>query len=449
MKILPRSAARRIALIGFVAYAAAMLLLGIAVFAATHAAFVRQLDTSIEQATKSLLSEYRDDGIRGLGEAIAQQHGPGPIALGSVLFSPDGRRIAGNIDTAMPKPGWQHIVFADPLEGPDPARAKVSPLPGGYRLVVAADLESLEAIDRTIMGMFALAFAALLALGLGGAMLLARYLTGRLATIEATAKAIVAGNLDQRAVVGSADDEFDRVAASLNAMLDRIAGLITNLRQVSADLAHDLRTPLASLRNQLEVMRAGTDSPSSAAMAEAAVGKADEILALFGAILRISEVEEGSLRKAFAPLDLAALVIDLGETLIPLAEDSYHRLEVFAQAGLTARGDRELLSQAIINLVENGMRHTPAGSNISLEATSVGQSIIVEVRDDGPGIPEGERARVLRRFVRLESSRSTPGHGLGLSLVTAIAQIHGGTLTISDAGPGLAATIVIPGETAQ
>lgn len=444
MKILPRSAARRIALNSFLAYAAAMLLLGIAVFAATHAAFARQLDSSIEQATYSLLSEYRDDGIRGLREAIAQQHGPGPITLGTALYSPDGRRIVGNIDAAVPKPGWQHIVFVDPLEGPDPARAKISPLPGGYRLVVAADLEALEAIDQTIMTMFALALAALLALGLGGAILLARYLRGRLATIEATAEAIAAGELDQRAAVGSADDEFDRVAASLNAMLDRIAGLIANLRQVSADLAHDLRTPLAGLRNQLEVMRGGGSSPAMADMADAAVGKADDILALFGAILRISEVEEGTLCKAFAPLDLSALVTDLGETLIPLAEDSDHRLEVSAQAGLTVRGDRELLSQAIINLVENSMRHTPAGSRILLEAKSAGRSINIAVRDNGPGIAEAERTRVLQRFVRLESSRSTPGHGLGLSLVAAVAQSHGGTLTLSDAGPGLAVTIVIP-----
>jgi signal transduction histidine kinase len=427
------------------AYAAAMLLLGVAVFAATHAAFVRQLDSSIDQATAALTGEFRDDGIRGLSEAIAQQHGPGPIALGTALFAPDGRHMAGNIDTPMPTPGWQRIVFADPLEGPDPARAKVTALPGGYRLVVAADFESLEAIDRTILGMFALAFAVLLVLGLGGAVLLARYLRRRLSTIEATAEAIVAGKLDQRALVGSADDEFDRVAASLNAMLDRIAGLIANLRQVSADLAHDLRTPLAGLRNQLEALRSERDNSARAAMAECAVGKADDILALFGAILRISEVEEGSLRKAFASLDVTALVTDLGETLTPLAEDSGHQLEIMAQSGLTVRGDRELLSQAIINLVENALRHTPAGSNICLSAKQAGPAIAIEVRDNGSGIPESDRDRVQQRFVRLEASRSTPGHGLGLSLAAAIAQVHGGTLTLADAAPGLAAAIVIPG----
>lgn len=449
MKVLPRSAARRIALVTFLAYAASMLILGAAVFAATHAAFVRQLDSSIEQASTALIGEFRDDGIRGLRDAITQLHGPGPIALGTALFAPDGRRMAGNIDTPMPGPGWQHIVFADPLEGPDPARAKVTALQGGYRLVVAADLESLEAIDRTILGMFALAFAVLLALGLGGAVLLARYLRRRLFTIEATAAAIVAGKLAQRALVGSADDEFDRVAASLNAMLDRIAGLIANLRQVSADLAHDLRTPLAGLRNQLEALRSEQDGTARAAMAECAAGKADDILALFGAILRISEVEEGSLRRAFAPLDVTALVTDLGETLTPLAEDGGHQLEVIVEPDLTVRGDRELLSQAIINLVENALRHTPAGSKICLSAEQAGQVIAIEVRDNGVGIPANDRDRVQQRFVRLEASRSTPGHGLGLSLAAAIAQAHGGTLTLADAAPGLAATIAIAGEAAR
>lgn len=174
--MLPRSAARRIALVAFLAYAAAMLALGISVFYATHAAFSRQIDTSIEQTTRALLVEYRDDGVRGISEAIAQQRGPGPISLGTALYDPTGQRIAGNLLTPMPAPGWQRIVFSDPEEGPDPARAKVTALSGGYRLAVAADLELLEAIDRTILSMFGIAMGFLLLLGIGGAMALAAYL---------------------------------------------------------------------------------------------------------------------------------------------------------------------------------------------------------------------------------------------------------------------------------
>ncbi len=441
MRAWPHSAANRIASVALLAYAAAMLVLGVAVFFATHAAFTRQMDASIEQTTNALHGEFRDDGIKGIVEAINQSHGPGPISLGMALFAPGGQRIAGNLQTAMPAPGWQRIVFADPQEGPDPARAKVTLLPGGFRLVVAADLESLEAIDRTILEMFGAAFAVLLLLGIIGAYSLAAYLRRRLAGIESTSAAIVAGDLHQRANVSPAGDEFDRVAASLNAMLDRIAGLVANLRQVTGDLAHDLRTPLSRLRNQLERMRAANADAEVAELVEIAAAQADDVLILFDAILRISEVEEGSLKRAFGPLDLSRLVNELGETIVPLAEDSGRSLEVKVEAGLSVQGDRELLSQAIINLVENAIRHTAVGATIRLIARSNGEGAIVGVQDNGPGIPLADRERVQQRFVRLEAARSTPGHGLGLSLVRAVADAHGAAFKLADADPGVTAEI--------
>jgi len=443
MRLLPRSAARRIALVAFLAYAVAMLLLGSAVYWATHAAFARQIDSSIEQATLALLSEYRDDGVRGLSEALATQHGPGPIALGTALFDPDGHRIAGNLDTRAPALGWQRIVFLDPLEGPDPARAQTTALAGGYRLVVAADLESLESIDSTILGLFAAALIMILLVGLGGALLLSRYLRRRLGNIEATAASIMAGDMAQRAVEGPADDEFDRVAASLNAMLDRIAALVANLRQVSADLAHDLRTPLTALRNQLELMRQDR-GVGMAEQVDQAVERADDVLTLFNAILRISEVEEGNLRKAFTPVDLSALATDLSETLSLLASDGGRSLDTAIDPGLIVTGDRELLAQAIINLVENALHHTPRGSHVKLEVRHANGGVALEVRDNGGGIPEGDRSRVQQRFVRLEPARATPGHGLGLSLVRAIAEAHGTCLFLDDARPGLIAALTFP-----
>lgn len=441
MRAMPRSAANRIALVTFIAYALALLVLGAAVFVATHAAFSRQLDSNIEQTANALRGEYRDDGIKGVTEAVNQLHGPGPISLGTALFAPDGRRIAGTLKTEMPAPGWQQIVFADPLEGPDPARAKVTLLPGGYRLVVAADLESLEAIDRTILTMFAAATGALLLLGIVGAVLLAAYLRRRLGGIEVTAAAIIAGDLRQRAYVGETGDEFDRVAASLNAMLDRIAGLIANLRQVTGDLAHDLRTPLSRLRNHLETMGMDPACRTNPVLLEEAVDQADDLLALFEAILRISELEEGRLRKAFKPVDLSRLVSELGEAHIPLAEDLHHTLCVSTEAELWVQGDRELIAQAAINLIENALRHTPPGALVELTAFAQAHQIVVRIKDNGPGIPAREHERVLQRFVRLEASRSTAGHGLGLSLVRAIADMHGGTLALGDADPGLVAEL--------
>lgn len=444
--MLRQSAARRIAMVGFCAYALAMLLLAGAVYWATHQAFSHQIDLSVEQAHAALLAEYRDDGLEGLSRAVAMQQSPGPIALGSALFAPDGRRVAGNLNTARPAPGWHRITFFDPLEGPDSARAKVSALPSGHRLVVAADLADLQAMDRAVLGIFAVAMLGLLAIGLGGALVLARYLRAKLAVIDDTACAIIAGDLARRATIGRHGDEFDRVAISLNTMLDRIAALIANLRQVSADLAHDLRTPLAGLRNHLERMAQG---PVDARAVDLALGKTDEVLHLFEAILRISEVEEGSLRRAFTRLDLGALLGDLSDTLTVLAEDAGKALETRWQGDLPVLGDRQLLAQVLTNLVGNALRHTPPHTRITVCAEARGDRVILAVRDNGPGIAPADRERVLRRFVRLESSRSTPGHGLGLSLVAAIAAAHGATLALGDAGPGLLVTLDFPRKSAS
>lgn len=458
MNWLRQSAARRIALVAFSVYAAAMLLLGAAVYYAAHAAFSRQITLSVEQAGSALIAQYHHEGLAGLSRTIALQQSPGPITLGTALFAADGHRLAGNLSTAAPAPGWHRITFFDPLEGRDTARAKATLLPGGYRLVVAADLEDLEAIDRAILAIFAVAMLAQLALGVGGALVLARYLRAKLAGIEDTAGAIIAGDLATRAPTGPHGDEFDRVAASLNTMLDRIAALIANLRQVSADVAHDLRTPLAALRNHLERMKAASHplvQPCPPRDLDTALARIDEVMALFDAILRISEVEAGSPARGFAPVDLSALVAELAETLPLLAEDSGRNLEAQWQAGLSVKGDRQLLAQAIINLAENAMRHTPPGSTIRLSAEADAHHVLLRLADNGPGIPPADRERVLRRFVRLESARSTPGHGLGLALVSAIAQAHGARLVLGDAvpgpgdaAPGLTVTLAFPRKSA-
>ncbi|MFN7137450.1 MAG: sensor histidine kinase [Thermomonas sp.] len=442
----PRSAARRIALVGLLIYAIALLPLGMAVYHATRSALLRQIDAGIEQTTAALAAEYRLQGASGVAHALEHLAGSGPVPIGAALFTADGHRLAGNIDTALPAPGWQRILLHDPREGPDPARALTTMQADGTRLVVAADLEALEAIGRTLLGMFALAALALLVLGALAAWALTRYLGRRLAPVQATADAVMRGQLEQRARVGAGGDEFDRVAASLNAMLDRIAALVGHLRQVSADLAHDLRTPLMHLRNQLEALRDETDPARRQARIEVAQARTDEVLGLFDAILRIAEVDAGQLAKGFGVLDLSALLAELADSLQPLAEDSGHAFAAAIAPGLRVRGDRQLLAQAVLNLVENALRHTSPGCRVELRAgidTDAGE-IVICVRDDGPGIPAADRARVRQRFVRLEASRSTPGHGLGLSLVEAIAQAHAGQLQLEDAAPGLRACLVLP-----
>lgn len=442
----PHSAARRIALIGLLIYAAALLPLGMAVYHATRAALLRQIDAGIEQMAVTLTAEYRLEGVRGISRALETLSGSGPVPIGAALFAADGHRLAGNIDTALPAPGWQRILLRDPREGPDPARALTTLQADGTRLVVAADLEALEAIGRTLLGMFTLAALALLVLGAIAALLLARYLHRRLQPLDRTTTAVLHGDLNQRAAITAAGDEFDRVAASLNAMLDRIAALVGHLRQVSADLAHDLRTPLMHLRNQLEALRDESDPERRQARIETAQARSDEVLVLFDAILRIAELDAGQLAKGFGVLDLSALLAELADSLQALAEDAGHGFTAAIAPGLRVRGDRQLLAQAVLNLVENALRHTPPGCRVELRAgiDAEAGALVICVRDDGPGIPAADRERVRQRFVRLEASRSTPGHGLGLSLVEAIAQAHGGQLRLEDAAPGLYACLVLP-----
>lgn len=445
MRVLLNSAAYRIAFGYSLAFALATLLLGLAVHYAAHAAFVRQIDASIDQATTGVMAEFRDDGLRGVIEAVRQRENGGPVSLGYAIFDRRGRRIAGELNTTMPPLGWHPINFVDPQEGLDPARAKATALGPSHRLVVAADLEPLERIDGTILTMFGIAFAALLLFGVTGALLLGAYLRRKLARIDDTARAIVAGELSRRMAIGPRLDEFDRVGDSINAMLDRISGLLANLRQVTSDLAHDLRTPLARLRNQLERLGDDMANDDRRETIYAAVESTDDVLKLFDAILRISELEEGSLKRGFSNLDLGGLVEEIAESHLALAEDSGKSLSVLIEDGDNmVQGDRELIAQALINLIENALRHTPRGAAIGISVQSDPGDIAMVVRDNGPGIPETHHARVLERFVRLEASRSTPGHGLGLSLVQAVARAHGASLALRDCKPGLEVALHFP-----
>lgn len=444
MKPLLTSAAYRIAFLSALAFALATAMLGFAVYYAAHAAFVRQMDSGIAQATDGLLAEVRDDGFKGLREAIAQREAGGPDALAYALFTPDGRRVAGQLDTTMPPVGWHRIVFHDPVEGSDPARAQVTALPLGHRLVVAADLEPLERIDQMILGQFAAALVALVVIGAAGGLMLGAYLRSRLRRIDETARAIISGDLSRRAGVGPRGDEFDRVAMSLNTMLDRIEALVLNLRQVTGDLAHDLRTPLTRLRQQLERLSTATDQSQSMAAADAAMERCDDVLRLFDAILRISELEEGSLKRHFSCVDLGLLADELADAHREIVDDAGKTLMLDVAPACFVTGDRELLAQAVINLIQNALKYSRDAARIKLGACCEGEHARLFVADDGPGIAPQDRGRATERFVRLEAARSTPGNGLGLSLARAIAEAHGGTLELADSRPGLRVTLILP-----
>jgi hypothetical protein len=439
----PRSAATRIALAGSAAFALAVALLGVLSYHVVDRALRVQLDDRIAAEASSLVSEYRGEGEAGLRHVIERREvARATNDLGYGLFDAAGRRIAGALEATRPTAGWQTLMFFDPAEGHrELGRGLAVDIAPGRRLVVAADWNSVHHVDRIMLGLLAVALGATVAIGTLGAVLLATYLRRRLSVMAEGAEAIIAGDLGQRIPVGRRRDEFDRLAAALNAMLDRIAVLLDNLRQVSGDVAHDLRQPLARLRNLLEAGMAGGDANRTV---ERALDQVDHVLALFASLLRLSEIEAGRLRAGFGPVDLAQLAVDLGESYAPAMEDDGRRLFVVVAEAAVVAGDAELLSQAVVNLLDNAQVHTPVGTTVRLAIQAMPDRIALSVTDDGPGVAVDDRERVLNRFVRLEVSRHRPGHGLGLSLVAAIARAHGARLVLGDNDPGLAVTIAFP-----
>lgn len=441
------SAAYRIAAIYALVLSVTVVALGTAVYHVAVAEVRLGQDVAVATESSDLKQEYTHDGLDALKHAMnAREKSDATNAFGYALFDAGGRRIAGNFAIPRPLAGLHDIVIDDPREGPDPYRVQATDLAGGERLVIAADLEPVETTQHMILTLCLLAFGLTIAIGIFGAFLLGRYLRRKLERIGATARAIALGDMDRRIPIGTSGggDEFDELGAALNAMLDRIALLLENLRQVSSDVAHDLRTPLARLRGELDLAQdPAIDLDERDAAVRRALAASDTMLHLFGAILRLSEIESGRLARPSEVIDLSDLTVELCDSYLPAVADGGRVLRFDVQPGLRIRGDRELMAQALINLLDNAQIHTPLGTEITVTAIADAERVKLMVADTGPGVARQDRTRILHRFVRLEASRSTPGHGLGLNLVSAIVALHGGTLTIEDNAPGLVATIVL------
>lgn len=447
------SAALRLSLAYSACMALGVIVLWGAVFWTMHQAFQQQIDADLADESLRLAQEYRGDaGARAeLGElrdAIAARE---TIHAGSEagsellygLYDAAGHRIAGSLPLRRPALGKRSVEIVDPVEGPDKLRVLASDPGGGLRLVVAADSERMERIDTTMATAFALALLGVLVLGAGGAFVFARLLRDRLGRLAERATAISEGSVSERMPVSGRDDEFDALASSLNHMLARIETLIGNLRQVSGAVAHDLRTPLARLRQRVEMAAQATSEPHVRDQLARADEAIEEVLALFAGILHLSEVESGT-ALPMAPVDLTALAVEIGEGYEPPVREGGRQLTWHTAPGIIVTGSRSLLAQALSNLLENAMRYTPPGTRIAIALDRVGAEARLAVRDDGPGIAAGDRARVLRRFERLDSARGRPGFGLGLPLVEAVVRRHGGRLELGEGGPGLTATLFIP-----
>lgn len=389
---------------------------------------------------------HRRSGLLGVAQEITKRinfRTRGPIYY--LLQGPSQQVMVGNLPGMPPVNGAIDFAREDDA-APTSERARLMgfgiTLPDGSFILVAQDTSRLLDMQRAIESAFAWAGGLTLLLAIAGGVLLSGNFLRRIDTIGRTSRAIMEGDLTARIPARGTNDEIDQLVASLNAMLDRIQQLLEGVRQVSSDIAHDLRTPLSRLRQRLEDAREhATTTGDYAAATEAAIGEADEMLEIFSALLRIAQIEAGAQKSAFAAVDLSELARSVGEAYLPAAEDSQHRLVLEIQDSVTLNGDRQLLAQMLSNLVENALHHTPAGTTVTVAVRKPANGLEIEVADTGPGIPQAERDKVFERFYRLDRSRGTAGSGLGLALVKAIAGLHGLAIRLEERKPGLAVVI--------
>jgi signal transduction histidine kinase len=440
-----RSTSLRLAALYTAVFSFSVIVLGVLTLLAIRQALSEQFSARIRAESAALVQEYRSEGLRGVVDAVHEHDGtPGSLEFG--LQGPAGQPLAGRLAAMRAGLGWSVLRRDDRRRGErsheEAIRVYVVALPNGYRLLVGDEEERVEALDGAVMRGFGLAFVGVVVLGVVGGGARSRDGHPRLAAITGTAEAIIDGDLARRVPVRGSDDDLDRLALTFNRMLDRIAALMESLKQVSNDIAHDMRTPLTRLRQKLE---AGLASPRDEGLAlEGALSDLDSILDTFAALLRIAQIEGGARRAAFRPCALAALAQTVTDAFAPSAEDQHQSLTLAVEAPATIDGDAELLTQMLVNLVENALRHAGPGARITVRVARAGRAAVLSVTDDGPGVPEGEGERLFDRFYRLERSRSTPGSGLGLALVAAVAKLHGAEVSLLPARPGLEARVTFP-----
>lgn len=366
-----------------------------------------------------------------------------------------GEIVAGNIRTERPFEGWRELErsrlpdIAHDGTGRDRFFAIWTPVSRGMLLIGRSDREVRQA-RLILMRSLGWGILATAILGVGSGIYLARGAQKRIDAIAGTLSAVSAGELDRRVPVKLPHHDLDEVSDRINAMLTQLERLVQSANQSSTDIAHDLKRPMTRLRQQLEAASDTADeNPGIKQILEDAIGEVDSIVSTFEALLNIGQLEAGDRRARFVDIDLEKVLDDAVEAYAPVIEDDGFKLSWNgARATVpTIRGDHELLLQLFANLIENALQHCPVGTTIELALASASRGPIASVADNGPGIPAAEHENVFRRFYRLERERSSPGHGLGLSLVRAIADLHGATVTLADNGPGLKVSIAFPSRT--
>ena len=417
-----------------------------------------QITATVNGEVNGLSEQYGQGGLRRLVTVVdLRSRRPGSSLY--LVTTPSGEGLAGNVGSLEPgvldRPGWLETNYRR-LESPEGANhralVRVVQLAGGFHLLVGRDLDERERLFGIIVNAGQWSLALVIVLGLLGGFFVSRRVLSRIDAMTGTAQTIMAGDLSGRLPVAGTGDELDRLADNVNAMLERIEALMRGLKEVSDNIAHDLKTPLTRLRNRCEqALRGAAGEASYRAALESTIAESDDLIRTFDALLMIARAESGQARDNMTEFDASEIARDVGELYEPVADEKGIALKVDASAVAPVRGNRELVSQALANLIDNAIKYAGPNGKINgmpaevvVRADNEGERITLSVADHGPGIADADRGRVVERFVRLEQSRSEPGSGLGLSLASAVARLHGGELKLEDNHPGLRTTISLP-----
>ncbi len=430
-----------------------------------------QIGQTVEAEINGLAEQYETGGIQQL-VATVERRTQQPNSSLYLVTNFAGEGLAGNVQTLPPGVIDHPGLVETPYERQNDARpshmalARVFLLPSGFRLLVGRDLEERENLRRVMIHALFTSLFWLSLVGLIGGLAVSLKILRRVDAMNASAKTIMAGDLSGRLPLAGTGDELDRLAENLNAMIARIGDLMAGLREVSDNIAHDLRTPLTRLRNGAEAALRSDNEGQRRLALEKVIGEADGLIAVFNALLLIARADAGTGREGMVEADAGAILADVAELYEPLAEEKGAALRVEIEPSPAVKANRELLGQAMANLIDNALKYglPPAGSEpdgagpgsskgldaaVTVSARRSSGRVEIAVADRGQGILERDRGRVLERFVRLEGSRSRPGSGLGLSLAAAIARLHGGDLRLEDNSPGLRIVMTLPAASAR
>jgi signal transduction histidine kinase len=442
----------RLAAMGVVLASTSAVVVFVVIYISALGAMRTTLDTELNNEIAEIMVRGPDTPPAVIEAGVRAAIAAPPTGTFFRLINAHGQIVASNLALPPLARGWHSLTARKRTSFPDHIRAlrvRVQRLAAGGTLLVAADASMLDEMDALILRSFLIGFGITIAIGLAAGIGFGRRALARIEAVSAAGEEIMAGDFTRRIPLSGSGDEFDHLGAVINAMLARIELLIGNIRAVGDEIAHDLRAPLTRLRQFLELMMRERAHPGLSAALADAIDQVDATLALSAGILRLAQIESGARRASFAKLNLSRLLDDIADTYATVAEDHGATLQAAIEPGLSLTGDAALLNQLLSNLIENALTHAGPAAAISLTAQRSPAAITITLADHGPGIPSERHAEALRRFGRLDLSRSTEGHGLGLPIAQAITALHDGTFTLSATNPacerpGLTIMLTLP-----